>query len=45
MHVYSDSYAERYAKENDLPVEILLTPEQEAEKQRQEEARRIAEEN
>ena len=44
MHVYSGSYAEKYAKENNLPIEIRLTPEQEAEKQRQEEARRIAEE-
>ena len=44
MHVYSGSYAESYAKENDLPVEILLTPEQEAEKKRQEEARRLVEE-
>jgi len=44
MHVYSGSYAEKYAQENELPVEIVLTPEQEAEKQRQEEARRIAEE-
>ena len=44
MHVYSGSYAEEYAQENELPVEIVLTPEQEAEKKRQEEARRIAEE-
>ena len=44
LHVYLDSYAEKYAKENNLPTVILLTPEQEAEKKRQEEARRIAEE-
>ena len=44
MHVYSGSYAEEYAQENELPVEIVLTPEQEAEKKRQEEAHRIAEE-
>ena len=44
LHVYLDSYAEKYARENNLPTQILLTPEQEAEKKRQEEARRIAEE-
>lgn len=44
FHVYLDSYGEKYAKENNLPIQTLLTPEQEAEKKRQEEARRIAEE-
>lgn len=44
FHVYLDSYGEKYAKENNLPIQIQLTPEQEAEKKRQEEARRIAEE-
>jgi hypothetical protein len=44
LHVYSGSYAESYAKKEGLPTVILLTPEQEAEKKRQEEARRIAEE-
>ena len=44
FHVYLDSYGEKYAKENNLPIQILLTPEQEAEKKRQEDARRIAEE-
>ena len=44
LHVYQDSFAEKYAKENNLPTKVLLTPAQEAEKKCQEEARRIAEE-
>lgn len=37
LHVYLDSYAEKYAKENNLPVKILLTPEQEVEQKRKQE--------
>lgn len=41
LNVYSGSFAEKYAKENNLPVNILLTPEQEAAKKRQEEAEKL----
>lgn len=44
LHVYSGSYAESYAQKEGFPTIIVLAPEQEAEKKRQEEARRIAEE-
>lgn len=38
LHVYAGSWAERYAKENNYPATIMLTPEQEAEQKRQKEA-------
>lgn len=38
LHVYSGSYAEQYAKENNMNVIVKLTPEQESEQKRQQEA-------
>lgn len=38
LHVYSGSYAEQYAKDHELPFIVELSPEQEAEQKRQQEA-------